>query len=146
MMPRTSALPILIASAALMWSALAHSEIAVVVHPENPAASMTAEQVAAIYLGKNSRLRPVDLPDSAALYHWFYYKVTGRDAVQISIARAKLIATPPPKIAPDSTVAVRYVAANKRAIAYVDRRAVDASVKVVMTIQNPALLDRVARD
>ena len=134
---------LLIAAAALVSSAAVHAEIAVVVHPDNPLASMTAEQVAAIYLGNDARLQPIDLPESERFYHWFYYKVTGRDAVQIKIRRARQLAQAvPPRIATNSVEAVRRVAANKRAIAYVDQRTVDASVKVVMTIQNPPLLDQ----
>lgn len=134
---------LLIAAAVLVSSAAARAEIAVVVHPDNPLVNLTAEQVAAIYLGQDARLQPLDLPESASLHHWFYYKVTGRDATQIRIRRAQLLAQmAPPKVVLDSIEAIRRVAANKRAIAYVDHRAVDASVKVVMTIQNPALLDQ----
>ena len=133
---------LLIAAAALVSSAVVHAEIAIVVHPDHPLASMTAEQVAAIYLGNDARFQPIDLPDSESLHHWFYFKVTGRDALQIRILRARQLAkSVPPKVATNSVEAVRRVAANKRAIAYVDQRSVDTSVKVVMTIQNPALLD-----
>lgn len=134
-----------IAAAALIASAAAQAEIAVVVHPDNPLASMTAEQVAAIYLGHDAHLQPIDLPESASLHHWFYYKVTGRDATQIKIRRAQLVAQmAPPKVVSNSVEAIRRVAANKRAIAYVDQRTVDSSVKVVMTIQNPVLLDQLS--
>jgi DNA-binding transcriptional LysR family regulator len=136
---------LLIAIAALMTSVVAHAEIAVVVHPDHPLATLTQEQVAAIFLGKDQRFRPIDLPESQQLHHWFYYKMTGRDAVQVKIFRARNLATSvPPKVAASSVDAIRQVAANKKAIAYVDRRAVDSSVKVIMTIQNPALLDNLS--
>jgi ABC-type phosphate transport system substrate-binding protein len=133
---------LLLAVAAVMSTAVAQAEIAIVVHPDHPLASMTTEQIAAVFLGKDQRFQPIDLPESEQFHHWFYYKVTGRDEAQIKMLRARHLATSvPPKVARDSADAIRRVAANKRAIAYVDRRAVDASVKVVMTIQNPALLD-----
>lgn len=137
---------LLMAAVVVMWTSFSQAEIAVVVHPENALSEMSAEQVAAIYLGKDVRLRPLDLPESERLRHWFYFKVTGRDASQVNIVRAQRIAQMPPRVAANSMDAVRRVAANKYAIAYVDRRAVDASVKVVMTIQNPTLLDRRAQE
>ena len=130
------------AAAALIASAGAHAEIAVVVHPNGPLASMTAEEVAAVYLGRDTRLQPIDLPESGGLRNWFYYHVTGRNPVQINILRAQLIAHAPPTRAANSADAIRRVAANKRAIAYVDTRVVDASVKIVMTIDTPEVLDR----
>jgi ABC-type phosphate transport system substrate-binding protein len=133
---------LLIAGAALLSSAVAHAEISIVVHPDHPLASMTTEQIAAIYLGKDQRFQPIDLPESERLHHWFYYKTTGRDAVQIRIHRARHLASAvPPRVATNSVDAIRRVAANKRAIAYVDSSAVDSSVKVIMKIQNPELLD-----
>jgi DNA-binding transcriptional LysR family regulator len=133
---------LLLTASVFFFPALTQAEIAVVVHPDHPLASMTPEQVGAVYLGRDSRFEPIDLPESARLRSWFLYTVTGRDALQIKIIWAKMIAKMSPmKVASNSVDAVRRVAANKRAIAYVDERAVDASVKVVMTIQNPELLD-----
>jgi ABC-type phosphate transport system substrate-binding protein len=121
----------------------ASAEIVVVVHPESPLATMTTEQVANVYLGRDLRYTPVDLPESARHRHWFYYKVTGRDLAQIKTIRARLLAqTPPPKVARDSDEAVRFVAAHKNAIAYVERSAVDASVKEVMAVEGIAALLR----
>ena len=120
----------------------AHAEIAVVVHPDHPARAMSAEEVAAIYLGRDERLRPIDLPEAGGLRNWFYSQVTGRDTVQVNIVRARLIAKMPPILAANSLDALRRVATNPRAIAYVDTRLVDSSVKVVMTIATPQVLDR----
>ena len=132
--------------AALTLSVSAQAEIAVVVHPDSPAATLTSEQIAAIYLGRDTRFAAIDLPERVGFRHWFYYKITGRDATQINILRAKQIARMPPTVAANSVDAMRRVAANKYAVAYVDKRAVDASVKVIMTIQNPAPLDLRAQD
>jgi len=138
---------LLIAAAVLASSASARADIAVVVHPDHPLASMTVEQLADIYLGNDSRFLPVDLPESQSLRHWFYYKVTGRDALQIRIRRARQFDRVLwPKVVRSSADAVRRVAGNKRAIAYVDESAVDASVKVVMTIQNSEALEQLSAE
>jgi ABC-type phosphate transport system substrate-binding protein len=130
----------------LVLGSAASAEIVVVVHPDSPLASMTAEQVADVYLGRDTRYTPIDLPESARHRHWFYYKVTGRDLAQIKTIWARLMAlSPPPKMVVDSDEAVRFVAAHKNAIAYVERTAVDASVKEVMTVQEVAALQSPVR-
>jgi ABC-type phosphate transport system substrate-binding protein len=131
-----------VAAAAFFACASIHAEIAVIVHPENPIASMTAEEVAAIYLARDERLRPVDLPEAGGLHNWFYHQLTGRDPVHVKVLWARYLNKMPPIQASSSAEAARRVAANKNAIAYVDARAVDSSVKVVMTMQTPAVLDR----
>jgi hypothetical protein len=133
---------LLVVAAAYCACSVSHAEIAVIVHPDNPIASMTAEEVAAIYLARDERLRPIDLPVAGGLHNWFYHQLTGRDPVHVKV----LWARHPNKMAPieasSSAEAIRRVAANKRAIAYVDTRTLDASVKVVMTMRTPAVLDR----
>jgi hypothetical protein len=133
---------LVIAAAASIAATVAHADIAVVVHPDSPLASMTTEELAAIYLGRDASFRPIDLPESGGLRNWFYYQVTGRDALYVMRDRTfgKQMA---PTTARNSIDAVRRVAASKRVIAYVDTRAVDTSVKVVMTIKTPELLEKV---
>jgi ABC-type phosphate transport system substrate-binding protein len=116
----------------------AHAEVAVIVNPKNPAATMTAEQVAQIYLGKSNALKAVDLPDSAPLRAEFYKKVTEKDAPQIKAIWAKLIFTgkaTPPKTLSSSEAVAKAVAADVNAIGYIDSAAVDGSVKVVLTVR-----------
>jgi ABC-type phosphate transport system substrate-binding protein len=123
---------------ALAGLGTAHAEIVVIVNAKHPAASMTAEQIANVYLGKDSSLAPLDLPESAALRNEFYKKVAGKDAAQVKTMWARLIFTgkaQPPRQVDSAADAVRYVADNDRGIAYVERSALDASVKAVLTIQ-----------
>jgi hypothetical protein len=87
---------LLIATAALLSSALAQAEISVVVNPDHPLASLTTEQIAAIYLGKDKRFQPIDLPESERLHHWFYYKTTGRDATPMRSDVSQRINGPSP--------------------------------------------------
>lgn len=133
---------LLVAVAALTACSLARAEIAVIVHPDNPLASMSAEEVAAIFLARDARMRPIDLPEAGGLRNWFYHHLTGRDAAQIGVLWAKHMDRMPPILASSSADAIRRVAASKRVIAYVDTRSIDSSVKVVLTIPTPAVLDR----
>lgn len=133
---------LVVAAAAYCACSLSHAEIAVIVHPDNPVATMTAEEVTAIYLARDERFRPIDLPEAGGLHNWFYYQLTGRDPVHVKVLWARHLNKMPPIQASSSAEAVRRVAANKQAIAYVDTRTIDSSVKVVMTMQTPAVLDR----
>lgn len=114
----------------------ANAEVVVVVHPSNPADAMSAEQVADVFLGKATALAPVDLPESSAVRGEFYQKVTGKDAAQVKAVWTRLIFTgkaTPPKAVGASDDVKKAVAANPKAIGYIEKSAVDSSVKVVFT-------------
>lgn len=122
--------------ATLLGSA-AHAELVVIVNPKSPAASMTVEEVANVYLGKNPSFAPVDLPESAPARADFYKKVAGKDGAQVKALWARLVFTgklQPPKEVASSSDALKYVAGNDKAIAYVEKSAVDSSVKAVLTV------------
>lgn len=109
--------------------------VAVIVNPKNTNA-MAANQVSNIFLAKSSELVGVDLPDGNAVRDAFYRKVTGKDGAQLRSYWAKLVFTgkaqPLKEFASDAEVK-KHVAANANAIGYIDKAAVDASVKVVLT-------------
>jgi hypothetical protein len=121
----------------LATSGIANAEVVVVVNAKNPVPSMTAAQVADVYLGKDASLAPVDLPESAAQRNEFYSKVAGKDSAQIKAIWARMVFTgksQPPKVVGSSADAVKQVAGKDKGIAYVDKSAVDGSVKVVLTV------------
>lgn len=117
----------------LSQAALAQS-VAVIVNPKN--AGVSAEQVSNIFLGKSNDLVGVDLPDGNAVRDAFYQKATGKDGAQLKAYWAKLVFTgkaqPLKEMANDAEVK-KFVAANPNAIGYIDKGAVDGSVKVVLT-------------
>jgi len=134
---KTSIQLLLAASLLAAFSANASAEVVVVVNPKSAAASMTPEQVANIYLGKEASLSPVDLPEASATRSEFYQKVAGKDDAQIKAIWARLIftgKTQPPKEVRSSAEAVKQVAANEKGIAYVEKSAVDSSVKTVLVV------------
>jgi hypothetical protein len=121
----------------LMGTCAAHAEIVVVVNAKSATSSMTADQVANVYLGKDTSFAPADLPESSATRGDFYKKVTGKDAAQVKAIWTRLVftgKTQPPKEVGSGADAVKFVAGNDKGIAYVDKGAVDSSVKVVFTV------------
>lgn len=125
-----------IAAAALAASVPALAEVVVVVNPKAAEASMTKDQVAQFFLGKSTAMTPVDQPEDAPLRAEFYKKVTDKDASQAKALWSKLVftgkATMPKEVA-NSAAVKALVAANPKAIGYMDKASVDGTVKVVYT-------------
>ena len=128
---------ILFAAAALVPAA-AMAEVVVVVGAKAAESSMTKEQVAQFFLGKSSSMTPIDQADSSPVRAEFYKKVADKDAAQAKALWSKLVftgkATMPKEVA-DNAAVKAAVAANPKAIGYIDKSAVDATVKVVYTAQ-----------
>jgi ABC-type phosphate transport system substrate-binding protein len=114
----------------------ARADVVVVVNANAPETSMTKEEVAQYFLGKSGALVPIDQPESAPIRAEFYRKVADKDLSQAKALWSKLVftgkATMPREVGSSADVK-KAVAANPRAIGYIDRSAVDASVKVVYT-------------
>lgn len=121
----------------------AQAQVAVVVGAKSATASMTADQVAGIFLGKSNTLPggsaavAADLPESATVREQFYSKVTGKSSAQVKAAWSRLVfsgkATPPKELGSSADVK-SFVAAHPDAIGYIEKSAVDASVKVVLNV------------
>lgn len=119
------------------------AQVAVVVGPASAAAALTAEQAAGLFLGKSDQLPGVgvalllDQSESAAVRELFYTKVTGKSPAQVKAVWSRLVfsgkATPPKEIANSATVK-KMVAANPNTIGYIEKSAIDASVKVLLTV------------
>jgi ABC-type phosphate transport system substrate-binding protein len=130
---------LLLALLSLAFSAKA--EVVVVVSSKSSVTSLTAEQTAKIFLGKvvtfpNDRTAfPIDQPEGSAVRDEFYSKVTHKNASQLTAYWAKIIFTgegrPPQLIAGDAAVR-KAVANNPNAIGYIDKSAVNRSVRVVL--------------
>jgi len=126
------------ALAASSFSLPALAEVAVVVGAKSPEASLSKDQVAQLFLGKSTALTPIDQADSAAVRTEFYKKVADKDPAQAKALWSKLVftgkATMPKEVA-DNAAVKAAVAANPKAIGYIDKSAVDATVKVVYSVQ-----------
>ncbi|WP_313703744.1 hypothetical protein [Massilia sp.] len=125
--------------AALVAAAVpALAEVAVVVNPKAAESALTKEQVAQFFLGKSTAMTPIDQPEDAPVRAEFHKKVTDKDASQAKALWSKLVftgkATMPKEVA-NSAAVKAAVAANPKAIGYIEKSAVDGSVKVIYTAQ-----------
>jgi ABC-type phosphate transport system substrate-binding protein len=122
--------------AALAIAAQAHAGDVVVVMGTGGAA-LTKDQVAGVYLGRSNDFKPVDLPESSPVREAFYKKATDRDPSQVKAVWSRLAfsgqATPPKEMA-DAAAVKKAVAADPKAVGYIDKADVDASVKVVLSL------------
>jgi ABC-type phosphate transport system substrate-binding protein len=133
----------LVAAAALV-ACPACAEFVVVVNPKNPVSSLTARQVAQIYLGRvgsfagGGQATPIDLPEGTPLRDEFYAKVAEKNAGQVKAYWSKQLfsgnGTPPREVASIAEVK-RAVAGDATAIGYIDRAALDASVKEIFSVR-----------
>ncbi|QJD99190.1 hypothetical protein HH212_03355 [Massilia forsythiae] len=127
-----------LAATAFALAVPAMAEVVVVGNPKAAESSMSKDQVAQFFLGKSSAMTPVDQPESAAIRSEFYKKVTDKDSAQVKSLWSKLVftgkATMPKEVA-DSAAVKKAVAADPKAIGYIDKGAVDGSVKVLYTAQ-----------
>ena len=132
--PLLLALPAPVASAA---------ELVVIVSVKNPLAALRADQVADIFLGQVGRFP--DGGDAVALDQGigsvqrdeFYAKVTAKTPAQVKAYWSKMIFTgrgQPPREAPGSAAIRKLVADNPALIGYIDRSALDSSVKPVLML------------
>lgn len=125
----------LLATALLGLMPLAHAEVVVIA---KNATSLSKEQIADIFLGKNTSLSPIDLPEASPARDEFYTKVTGKSAAQAKAHWSKLAFTgkgTPPKEASSSADVKKMVASSDNAVGYIEKSAVDGSVKVLYTAQ-----------
>ena len=115
----------------------ASAEVVVIVSPKNPASRMFSEQASQFFLGKSNLFTPVDLPESSAVRAEFYKKVADKDTAQVKALWSKLVftgkATAPKEYASAAEVK-KAVAADPKAIGYIEKSAVDDTVKVILTL------------
>jgi ABC-type phosphate transport system substrate-binding protein len=116
----------------------AATEIVVVVNPKNPATRMFSAQAAQFFLGQSTLFTPIEHNESAAIRAEFYQKVLGKDGAQVKAIWSRLIFTgkgSAPKEYASSGDIKKAIAADPNAIGYIEKSAVDDSVKVILTVQ-----------
>ena len=133
----------ILAAAGFAAAIPARAELVVIVAAKNPTTSLTKEQAAQLFLGKSATFpgggtaTPLDLAEGAATRDEFYAKVTEKNAGQLKAYWAKQMfsgnGSPPRELASSADVK-RAVAADPTAIGYVEKGAVDSSVKSVLTL------------
>lgn len=125
-----------VAAGLLAAAAPSFAEVVAVVGAKSPAATMTNDQVAQFFLGKSTSMTPIDQPDGSAVRNEFYKKVADKEASQAKALWSKLVftgkATMPKEVAGSAEVK-KAVASDPKAIGYIEKSAVDATVKVVLS-------------
>jgi ABC-type phosphate transport system substrate-binding protein len=108
-----------------------------VVNPKNAAPQMSSDQAAQYFLGKSTSLTPVDQPEGSAIRAEFYKKLADKEASQVKAIWSKLVFTGKgtlPKELGSSDAVKKAIAADVNAIGYIEKSAVDGTVKVVATL------------
>jgi ABC-type phosphate transport system substrate-binding protein len=132
------------AALALAASANASAELVVIVSARNPLPVLSGDQVAAIFLGQAGRF-----PDGAEVValdqrlgsqerNQFYTQVAGKTPALLKAHWSKMVFTgrgQPPREAADSSAVRRMVADNPSMIGYIERSALDASVRPVLVLR-----------
>lgn len=115
----------------------ASAETVVIVSQKNPATRMFSEQASQFFLGKSTLFTPIDQAEGSAIRADFYRKVADKDAAQVKALWSKLVFTgkgTPPKEHAGNAEVKKAVAADPKAIGYIDKSAVDDTVKVILTL------------
>lgn len=124
-------------------SGICSAQIAVVVSAKSPATALNKEQAAALFLGKSTQLPGagtpvlVDQGETSELRKNFYNKVAEKTPSQVKAVWARLVFSgkaSPPKEALSTAEVKKLVSANPDAVGYIEKSAVDPSLKVLLEI------------
>ena len=119
------------------------SDLVVVVSAKSTISALRADQVADIFLSDAVRfpdgreVTALDLPVGSALRDEFYQKVANRTPALMKAYWTKMIFTgrgQPPRELPNSGAVRKLVADNPSMIGYIERGALDSSVKPVLVL------------
>ncbi|ELX08007.1 hypothetical protein Jab_2c00490 [Janthinobacterium sp. HH01] len=137
----------LILQVLLLALACAHAgaaELVVIVSARNPVTALRADQVADIFLAQTGRFpggdeaMALDQPVGNPLRDEFYSKVAAKSPALMKAYWTKMVFTgrgQPPRELPSSVAVRKMVAENPSMIGYIDRSALDASVKTVLVVR-----------
>jgi len=116
----------------------ARAELVIIVNPANPATRMFPSQAAQFFLGGSVMFTPIEQAEGSPIRAEFYKKVLEKEPAQVQAIWSKLAFTgkgKPPAEMKSSAEVKKAVAENPKAIGYIEKSAVDDSVKVVATVQ-----------
>jgi len=128
---------------ALLTGAATAADLVVVVSAHSTITTLRAEQVADIFLSEATRFPDggevvaLDLPIGSPLRDDFYLKVANRTPALMKAYWTKKIFTgrgQPPRELPNSMAVRKLIADNPTLIGYIERSALDASVRPVLVV------------
>ncbi len=139
----TNLIKVVFTSGLLCLGSMAQAEVAVIVHPSAQVDSLSENDVSRLFLGKSKTLPngaqalPINQDDGSSVRATFNEKICKKDASQYKAYWSQLVFTgkgTPPKDSGKDAEVKALVAANPNIIGYIDSKAVDSSVKVVLKI------------
>ncbi len=129
--------PFVIATVLSTIATSASAELVIVVNPQNQATRMTTAQASQFFLGGSVLFTPLEQSSDAPIRAEFYKKVLEKEAAQVQAVWARIVFTgkgKPPKEYKSSADVKKAISENVNAIGYIEKSAVDDSVKVIATI------------
>lgn len=133
----------LLLAAALLAGASCHAEVVVIVSARNPVKVLSGEQASDLFLGKSADFPnglhavPIDQSEGSPVRDTFYLKTSGKAPAQMKAHWARMLFTgrgQPPVESGDNAAIKRLVADNPNLVGYIDRSALDPSVRAVLSI------------
>jgi ABC-type phosphate transport system substrate-binding protein len=119
----------------------ATADVVAVVSSTSTITTLSNAQVMDIFLGKVNRFPdgtlavPIDQIEGSPTRDEFYASFAGKSPAQLKSLWAKIIFTgrgQPPKAVPNSIEVRKLLAANPQAIGYIERSAIDSTVKILL--------------
>jgi len=135
-------LPALFCSLMLL-AGIAHADVVVIVSAKSPIKSLSNDQASDLFLGKvadfpnGTKATPLDQTEGSPVRDAFYQKSTGKAPAQMKAHWARMLFTgraQPPVESGDSESIKKLVAANPGLVGYIDKDALDNSVRPVLVI------------
>jgi ABC-type phosphate transport system substrate-binding protein len=127
----------------LSCAAAAAADLVVIVSAHSLVPALNADQVAPIFLGQSPRFPAgaaavaLDQPLGSPLRDAFYLRVAGKTPALMKAHWSKMVFTgrgQPPREVPDSAAVKKLVSDNPSLIGYIERSALDASVRPVLIL------------
>jgi ABC-type phosphate transport system substrate-binding protein len=134
----------LVSLALILGCHTVEADVVAVVSAKSPVTTLTKSEVADLFLGRSYRFPggmpavPIDQDEGTRAREEFYATFAGKSPAQVKSYWAKIIFTgrgqPPRTVSSDAEVR-KILAANPQAIAYIERGAVDSSLRVLVEPQ-----------
>ena len=136
-------LRIFLLSTLISTIAVARADVVVIVSAKSPIKQLSADQASDLFLGKTAefpngvKATPLDQSEGSAVRDNFYLKNSGKAPAQMKAHWARMLFTgrgQPPVESGDNDTIKKLVAANPGLIGYIDKDALDSSVRPVLTL------------
>ena len=135
--------PALLVAALALTAVVTQADVVVIVSAHSTVSNLSNDQVSDLFLGRvaffpnGANAVPVDQAEGSATRNQFYQKTIGKAAPQMKAYWARMIFTgrgQPPVEAGDDEAVKRTVANHPNLVGYIDKSALDATVKPVLTL------------